>query len=84
MEDDPHRIIEGIIIAAYAIQAHKGYMYIRGEYTEPFEIMQQACEEALSKESLETTFSAAASHSILNFARVQVLMSAGKKQHYLN
>ena len=46
MEDDPHRIIEGIIIAAYAIQAHKGYMYIRGEYTEPFEIMQRACEEA--------------------------------------
>jgi NADH-quinone oxidoreductase subunit F len=48
MEDDPHRIIEGIIIAAYAIQAHKGYMYIRGEYTEPFEIIQQACEEALN------------------------------------
>lgn len=46
MEDDPHRILEGIIIAAYAIQTHKGYMYIRGEYTEPFEIMQQACKEA--------------------------------------
>ena len=49
MEDDPHRIIEGIIIAAYAIQAHKGYMYIRGEYTEPFEIMRQACDEAMSQ-----------------------------------
>ena len=48
MEDDPHRVIEGIIIAAYAIQAHKGYMYIRGEYTEPLEIMQRSCEEARS------------------------------------
>ena len=48
MEDDPHRVIEGIVIAAYAIQAHKGYIYIRGEYTEPLEIMQRACEEAAS------------------------------------
>lgn len=53
MEDDPHRILEGIIVAAYAIQAHKGYMYIRGEYTEPFEIMQQACEEARHNHLLE-------------------------------
>lgn len=52
MEDDPHLVIEGIIIAAYAIQAHKGYMYIRGEYTEPFEIMEKACEEARSKHIL--------------------------------
>ncbi len=49
MEDDPHRIIEGIVIAAYAIQSHKGYMYIRGEYTEPFEIMQRAREEAVQQ-----------------------------------
>lgn len=46
MEDDPHRIIEGIIIAAYAIGASTGFMYIRGEYTEPYEIMRQAVAEA--------------------------------------
>ena len=32
MEGDPHRLIEGIALAAYAIGAEKGFMYIRGEY----------------------------------------------------
>jgi NADH:ubiquinone oxidoreductase subunit F (NADH-binding) len=32
MEGDPHLIIEGMIIAAYAVSAQKGYIYIRGEY----------------------------------------------------
>ncbi len=32
MEDDPHRVLEGMIIAAYAIGASYGYLYIRGEY----------------------------------------------------
>lgn len=32
MEGDPHQIIEGMIIAAYAVGAQKGYIYIRGEY----------------------------------------------------
>ena len=31
MEDDPHQLIEGIIIAAYAIGCHTAYIYIRGE-----------------------------------------------------
>jgi len=30
--DDPHRTIEGMAIAAYAIGASKGYVYVRGEY----------------------------------------------------
>jgi NADH-quinone oxidoreductase subunit F len=46
MEDDPHRILEGILIAAYAVGARKGYMYIRGEYVLPFEIVQNALQEA--------------------------------------
>jgi NADH:ubiquinone oxidoreductase subunit F (NADH-binding)/(2Fe-2S) ferredoxin len=32
MEGDPHQIIEGMVIAAYAVGAKKGYIYIRGEY----------------------------------------------------
>ncbi len=43
---DPHRLIEGIIIAAYAVGAHKAYVYIRGEYVQPARILQQAIEEA--------------------------------------
>lgn len=32
MEDDPHRVLEGMIICAYAVGASYGYLYIRGEY----------------------------------------------------
>lgn len=32
MEDDPHRVLEGMLIAAYAVGAHYGYFYVRGEY----------------------------------------------------
>jgi NADH-quinone oxidoreductase subunit F len=32
VEHDPHSIIEGAIIAAYAVNAHRAYVYIRGEF----------------------------------------------------
>ncbi|MFH1860853.1 MAG: NADH-ubiquinone oxidoreductase-F iron-sulfur binding region domain-containing protein, partial [bacterium] len=32
MEGDPHLVIEGLIVAAYAVGAEKGYIYIRSEY----------------------------------------------------
>jgi bidirectional [NiFe] hydrogenase diaphorase subunit len=32
MEGDPHRIIEGMIVAAYAVGASQGYVYVRAEY----------------------------------------------------
>src|SRR5690625_1772063 len=32
LEDDPHQLIEGMIIAAYAMQTTFGFIYIRGEY----------------------------------------------------
>ncbi|MCK5268724.1 MAG: 4Fe-4S binding protein, partial [Spirochaetes bacterium] len=32
LEADPHSVIEGMIIAAYAIGAYKGYIYVRAEY----------------------------------------------------
>jgi NADH-quinone oxidoreductase subunit F len=32
MEGDPHLVIEGMLIAAYAVGAEKGFIYIRGEY----------------------------------------------------
>ncbi len=43
---DPHRLIEGMMIAAYAIGAHKAYIYIRGEYARPAQILQQAVQDA--------------------------------------
>ena len=32
LESDPHRVIEGMIIAAYAVGASQGYIYVRAEY----------------------------------------------------
>ena len=32
MEGDPYRLIEGMTIAAYAVNAQDGYIYVRAEY----------------------------------------------------
>ena len=49
MEQDPHLYLEGTIIAARAIQATKGYIYIRGEYYESIRQTQQAIDDAYAK-----------------------------------
>jgi NADH-quinone oxidoreductase subunit F len=44
--DDPHRLIEGMCIAAYAIGAAKGYIYLRGEYPYILPVLETALTEA--------------------------------------
>jgi len=46
LEGDPHRLIEGMMIAGYAVNATKGYVYVRGEYTLSIERMQTAINAA--------------------------------------
>ncbi|MBM3774913.1 MAG: NADH-quinone oxidoreductase subunit NuoF [Acidobacteria bacterium] len=46
MENDPHQLIEGMLIAALAVDARAGYIYIRGEYRYLIEIMDRAIAEA--------------------------------------
>ncbi|MCE5393982.1 MAG: NADH-quinone oxidoreductase subunit NuoF [Acidithiobacillus sp.] len=46
MRYDPHRMIEGMIIAAYAMGARVGYIFIRGEFIEPIRIVEGALAEA--------------------------------------
>jgi NADH-quinone oxidoreductase subunit F len=48
----PHAVIEGCAIAAYAIGAERCYIYIRGEFTEPWAIMSAAVEEAYARGAL--------------------------------
>ncbi|MBM3610212.1 MAG: NADH-quinone oxidoreductase subunit NuoF [Alphaproteobacteria bacterium] len=43
---EPHKILEGILLSAFAIGAHTAYIYIRGEFREEAAILQQALEEA--------------------------------------
>jgi len=49
---DPHMLIEGIIISSYAINAHTAYIYIRGEFYEEVQILEQAIAEAYKKHYL--------------------------------
>lgn len=42
MENDPHQILEGILIAAYATHSTKGYIYIRGEFDHAISVMRHA------------------------------------------
>ncbi len=60
-EADPHAIIEGMLIAAYAIGAEKGYIYIRSEYPLAIQTLQKAIAQAkamtlLGESILETPF----------------------------
>jgi len=48
----PHALIEGCAIAAYAIGAERCYIYIRGEFTEPWKIMRAAVDEAYARGAL--------------------------------
>jgi NADH-quinone oxidoreductase subunit F len=48
-EHDPHAVIEGVIIAALAIQAKMGFIYLRGEYRYLIEIMDKAVADAYAK-----------------------------------
>jgi len=42
----PHQVIEGIVIASYAIQAKAAFVYIRGEYLTEFEVLKAALDAA--------------------------------------
>ena len=46
LEKDPHALIEGMLIAARAIDSHLGFVYIRGEYVQPWRVFSAAVEEA--------------------------------------
>src|ERR671939_2042235 len=46
MQKNPHLLLEGIVIAAYAIGANKSFIYIRGEYVHQADILDAALAEA--------------------------------------
>ncbi|NLF68748.1 MAG: NADH-quinone oxidoreductase subunit L [Candidatus Anammoximicrobium sp.] len=62
LESDPHRVLEGMAIAAYAVGANKGYVYIRAEYPLAIDRLKTAIRQATRKKLLgsgicETQFS---------------------------
>ena len=49
MEMDPHQLIEGMTIAGRAIGAHRGFIYIRGEYRYVLDLVDEAIAEAYAR-----------------------------------
>src|SRR5947207_3010050 len=46
IHEDPHQLIEGILISCFALNAKTAYIYIRGEFPEGAKILERAIEEA--------------------------------------
>ncbi len=62
LESDPHRVLEGMALAAYAVGADKGYVYIRAEYPLAVDRLKTAIRQATRRGLLghnicDTTFS---------------------------
>jgi NADH-quinone oxidoreductase subunit F len=49
IEKDPHQLIEGIIISAYALDCHQAFIYIRGEFAYGAGVLNEAVGEAYAK-----------------------------------
>nr|CAX68924.1 NADH-quinone oxidoreductase F subunit (51 kDa) [uncultured bacterium] len=54
IERVPHLLIEGIIIASYAVGIHKAFIYIRGEYEKQYQAIKEALREAYDHKFLGT------------------------------
>ena len=50
MRNDPHKLIEGALIASFAMQANAAYCYVRGEFFRETEALQRAVDEAYENE----------------------------------
>ena len=52
VERDPHQLVEGVIIAAYALQVSQAFIYLRGEFALGLERVQQAVNDAYAEGAL--------------------------------
>jgi bidirectional [NiFe] hydrogenase diaphorase subunit len=54
LESDPHKVLEGMIIAGYAVGANQGYIYVRGEYPLAIKRLRIAIKQATERGLLGT------------------------------
>ena len=80
IRNEPHKIIEGCLIAGYAIGATKCYIYIRGEFLNEALVLQKAIDEAYKKKLIGKI--QAVQSLILTYIYImdQELMYAERKQ----
>lgn len=79
LESDPHMLIEGILIASYALGVHQAFVYIRGEFHLPEVHLSQAVEEAYAKGVIVKNVWAQTLNWILSCTAVRVRISAAKR-----
>ncbi|QPN58786.1 NADH-quinone oxidoreductase subunit NuoF [Synechococcus sp. CBW1002] len=72
LESDPHRLIEGLAIAAYAVGAEQGYVYVRAEYPLAVERLRLALRQARAKGLLGAGIAGSGFH-----LRLEVRVGAG-------
>jgi bidirectional [NiFe] hydrogenase diaphorase subunit len=72
MESDPHRVLEGMALAGYAVGAEQGYLYVRGEYP----IAAKRLEKAIRAAERRGLLGSRIMDSSFNF-RVDVRIGAG-------
>jgi NADH-quinone oxidoreductase subunit F len=49
MEEDPHQVLEGMILSAFALKCRTAYIYIRGEFYDGARILEKALDEAYAE-----------------------------------
>ena len=79
IESDPHSLLEGMIIGAYAMGAAKGIVYVRAEYPLAVRRLNRAIEQACEYGVLGKNILGRDSTSISNWCRERGLLSAAKK-----
>jgi len=80
---EPQKLIEGCLIASYAISAHTCYIYIRGEYFREGQRLQEAINQSYQKKFLGKNACGAGGDFDIHSITVLELIFVEKKQHYL-
>ena len=78
MRHDPHSLVEGCLIASFAMNANVCYIYIRGEYIREREALQAAIDEAYEAGLIGKNASKSAGSLIYFFTMVLVLYLRGE------
>lgn len=79
LESDPHRILEGMAIAGYAVGANQGYIYVRAEYPLAISRLQKAIQQAKRQGILGTQIFGAPVDFSVDIRVVRVPLFVGKK-----
>ena len=80
MESDPHRVLEGMAIAGYAVGAEQGFIYVRGEYPVAAKRLERAIRAAERRACWAAACWTAASTSASTSASAPAPSSAAKRR----